>query len=160
MCINISLPGKDWFRRDTEADEMDWRYEVPGLHFGIKCNDTENPLRKGKVYLKLDASKFLREQAQFNTLELAIDYRIGFLFWKTFVTKVIYTIDHNDGHGEESGQMKVQYRRWPNAWSFIIKYQTSSSIEKPMIPPDISNLGIYLNLDIGKVEGIYTEIPK
>ena len=50
--------------------------------------------------------------------------------------------------------------RWPNAWSFIIKSQTSSFIGKPIIPPDISNLGIYLNLDIGKVEGIYIEIPK
>ena len=76
------------------------------------------------------------------------------------MTKVNYTIGHNNGHEEESGQMKVKYRRWPNAWSFSIKSQTSSFIGQPIIPPDISNLGIYLNLDIGEVGGLSLHMPK
>ena len=136
MCINNSFPGKD-----TQVEKMDWSYDVPGLHLGIKCTDTENPLRMGKVYIELDANKVLRKPAQFNTLEVTVHYKLEFLFLKTFVTRVNYTIGHNDGHGKESGRMRLQYRRWPNACSFIFKSETSSFIGKPIIPPYISNLG-------------------
>merc|ERR1712121_397547 len=138
----------DRVKRDAFVGKMDKTFDFLGVHMGLKYKDAAQPLKGGKVQLKIDDLKKIFSGAHSNKVEVDAEFDGGVAMNDGLFKMVLhYSMVHSDGHGEEKGQMTVERKHAGNLWTTIIKTSGGPSAGKPIIPAANSNLEIMLESD-------------
>merc|ERR1719260_148587 len=135
-------------KREAIVGKMDKTFDFLGVHMGLKYKDAAQPLKGGKVQLKVDDLKKIFPQAISNKVEVDAEFDGGVAMDDGLFKMVVhYSMVHSDGTGEEKGEMMIERKQTGNFWTTTIKSTASPFGGKTIIPEAINNLEIMVESD-------------
>ena len=134
--------------REAIVGKMDKTFDFLGVHMGLKYKDAAQPLKGGKIQLKVDDLKKIFPQAHSNKVEVDAEFDGGVAMDDGLFKMVVhYSMVHSDGEGEEKGEVKIERKQAGNMWTTTIKTSASPFGGKTIIPEAINNLEIMVESD-------------
>ena len=89
-------------KREAIVGKMDKTFDFLGVHMGLKYKDAAQPLKGGKIQLKVDDLKKIFPQARSNKVEVDAEFDGGVAMDDGLFKMVVhYSMVHSDGEGEE-----------------------------------------------------------
>merc|ERR1712013_276099 len=138
----------DRVKRDAIVGKMDKTFDFLGVHMGLKYKDAAQPLKGGKIQLKVDDLKKIFPQAHSNKVEVDAEFDGGVSMDDGLFKMVVhYSMVHSDGEGEEKGEAMIERKQTGNMWTTTIKTSASPFGGKTIIPEAINNLEIMVESD-------------
>merc|ERR1711942_279146 len=138
----------DRVKRDAIVGKMDKTFDFLGVHMGLKYKDAAQPLKGGKIQLKVDDLKKIFPQAQSNKVEVDAEFDGGVAKDDGLFKMVVhYSMVHSDGEGEEKGEAMIERKQTGDVWTTTIKTSASPFGGKTIIPQAINNLEIMVESD-------------
>lgn len=135
-------------KREAFVGKMDKTFDFLGVHMGLKYKDAAQPLKGGKVQLKVDDLKKIFNAAHSNKVELDAEFDGGVAMNDGLFKMVAhYSMVHSDGDGEEKGEIVIERKQTGNMFATTIKTTASPFGGKPLFPAAINNLKIMVESD-------------
>jgi len=138
----------DRVKRDAFVGKMDKTFDFLGVHMGLKYKDAAQPLKGGKIQLKVDDLKKIFPQAHSNKVEVDAEFDGGVAMDDGLFKMVVhYSMVHSDGEGEEKGEAMIERKQTGDVWTTTIKTSAGPFGGKTIIPEAINNLEIMVESD-------------
>merc|ERR1712002_1087544 len=135
-------------KREAIVGKMDKTFDFLGVHMGLKYKDAAQPLKGGKVQLKVDDLKKIFPQAHSNKVEVHAEFDGGVAMDDGLFKMVVhYSMVHSDGEGEEKGEAMIERKQTGDVWTTTIKTSASPFGGKTIIPEAINNLEVMVESD-------------
>merc|ERR1719250_207410 len=111
---------------------------------GLKYKDAAQPLKGGKIQLKVDDLKKIFPQARSNKVEVDAEFDGGVAMDDGLFKMVVhYSMVHSDGKGEAM----IERKQTGDVWTTTIKTSAGPVGGKTIIPEAINNLEIMVESD-------------
>merc|ERR1712013_875248 len=138
----------DRVKRDAIVGKMDKTFDFLGVHMGLKYKDAAQPLKGGKIQLKVDDLKKIFPQAHSSKVEVDAEFDGGVSMDDGLFKMVVhYSMVHSDGEGEEKGEAMIERKQTGDVWTTTIKTSAGAFGGKTIIPEAINNLEIMVESD-------------
>ena len=135
-------------KRDAFVGKMDKTFDFLGVHMGLKYKDAAQPLKGGKVQLKIDDLKKIFSGAHSNKVEVDAEFDGGVAMNDGLFKMVAhYSRVHSDGHGEEKGEVMIERKKSGSMWTTTIKTSVNPFAGKSLLPAAINNIEIMVESD-------------
>ena len=96
-------------KRDAIVGKMDKTFDFLGVHMGLKYKDAAQPLKGGKIHLKVDDLKKIFPQAHSNKVEVDAEFDGGVAMDDGLFKMVVhYSMVHSNGEGEVKGEAMME----------------------------------------------------
>merc|ERR1719430_1580246 len=137
-CQGAALP--DRLKREAIVGKLDRSFDLFGVHMGLKYKDVANPLKGGKLHIKIV------KMAHSNKVEVDIDFD-GRADTKDGIFKLLVNYLMVHSAGTEKGSLTLERSNVGGMWTTLLKTAASPLGGKPIIPTAISNLEVKLESD-------------
>jgi len=145
---SFSGAALDRVKRDAIVGKMDKTFDFLGVHMGLKYKDAAQPLKGGKVQLKIDDLKKIFSGAHSNKVEVDAEFDGGVAMNDGLFKMVAhYSRVHSDGHGEEKGEVMIERKKTGSMWTTTIKTSVNPFAGKSLLPAAINNIEIMVESD-------------
>ena len=135
-------------KREAIVGKMDKTFDFLGVHMGLKYKDAAQPLKGGKVQLKIDDLKKIFSGAHSNKVEVDAEFDGGVAMNDGLFKMVAhYSRVHSDGHGEEKGEVMIERKKTGSMWTTTIKTSVNPFAGKTLFPAAINNIEIMVESD-------------
>ena len=136
----------DRVKRDAMAGKLDRSFDFFGVHMGLKYKDVANPLKGGKLHIKVDDLQKIFKMAHSSKVEVDIEFDGG-ADTKDGIFKLLVNYLMVHSAGTEKGSLTLERSHVGDMWTTLLKTTASPLGGKPIIPAAISNLEVKLESD-------------
>ena len=127
---------------------MDQTFNFFGVHITHSYIDAAQPLKGGKINLKVDDVKKIFPKAQINKMVVRAQFHSEKLKDGIFGIVLNYGFLHGDGKWEEGNLEISRFNNNGNIWTYKITTESNQYSGKPILPAAISNLEFRLASDL------------
>ena len=144
MISGAALP--DRVKREAIVGKLDRSFDLFGVHMGLKYKDVANPLKGGKLHIKVDDLQKIVKMAHSNKVEVDIEFDGG-ADTKDGIFKLLVNYLMVHSAGTEKGSLTLERSHVGGIWTTLLKPSAAPLGGKPIIPDAISNSEVKLESD-------------
>merc|ERR1719481_171595 len=127
---------------------MDQTFSFSGVHLTLSYFDAAQPLKGGKISLKVDDVKKIFPNARISKIVVKFQFKGEKVKDRVFGIVVNYGFLHDDGEWEEGKFDISRFHNNGNIWTNRIITESNKYSGKPLVPAAISNFEFRLLSDI------------